>query len=257
MPKKRLESSSNNKSSDQQRETSQSSQEKKRTWSPERDATIHTPDTSSREMLNQMARKALNIEESQQITSSPKNPEDTLLLTQQTKTIAKDQTPNQTDNNDEIERKVLRQAYDIQYREDNKDAIKAWHAKYYEDNKETIQAQIAQYKEDNEDVIKAWKAQYYEDNKDTIRPQQAQYYVGNKDAIQAQQAQYRKNNTEYLRNLKTSSKYMNRKLKTEKGLKELRKDYQMYQLGHIELPSYAYNAEQYEKFAKKNHLDQE
>ena len=62
-----------------------------------------------------------------------------------------------------------------EYREDNKDKIKAKNKQYYEKNK----ANKKQFYENNKDNIK----QYYQDNKGEIKETVAQYRENNKDLI--------------------------------------------------------------------------
>ena len=81
-----------------------------------------------------------------------------------------------------------------QYKEDNKDKLDLYQKEWREDNKDAIKA----YREDNKEVINQYRLenkekhkQYKEDNKDKLDLYQKEWREDNKDAIKAYQKEYR------------------------------------------------------------------
>jgi len=97
------------------------------------------------------------------------------------------------DNKDKI--KAYREANKDKnkaYREANKDKIRTYMKEYREANKEAIRAKVKEYHQANKDKIKA----YYQDNKEAIRAKQKEYRQDNKEAIRAKQKEYQQKNKE-------------------------------------------------------------
>ncbi len=84
------------------------------------------------------------------------------------------------------------------YRENNKDSILAKKKKYYQNNKDNIRVSGKEYREKNKDSICARGKRYRENNKDKTREYLKEYYQNNKDSSNARIREYKKNNRESL-----------------------------------------------------------
>jgi hypothetical protein len=79
--------------------------------------------------------------------------------------------------------KEERNAYNRQYREDNREAVKLIEAQYRKDNKEITAVCTARWYENNKEDSTIRCAQWYENNKEAVKAYSAQYYKDNKERI--------------------------------------------------------------------------
>jgi hypothetical protein len=75
-----------------------------------------------------------------------------------------------------------------QYREENREALRAHQAKYRTKNRETIRARHAEY--ENRQDVKSRKAKYRADNRDAERARAKQWYEENRAAARVRMEKY-------------------------------------------------------------------
>jgi hypothetical protein len=75
-----------------------------------------------------------------------------------------------------------------EYREDNKEKIKANKKQFYEKNKNKIKTTGKEYYEKNKEKIKEKVKQYREENKDKLKAKDNAYYAKNKELIKERRA---------------------------------------------------------------------
>jgi len=85
-----------------------------------------------------------------------------------------------------------------EYRENNKERIKAIQSEYRENNKERRKEYFKQHYENNKESIKEINKEYYLANKEHRK----QYYKNNKERISEQKKQYYKNNKKRINELR-------------------------------------------------------
>lgn len=88
-------------------------------------------------------------------------------------------------------KRSARADYMREYRQRNKEAIKAKKQAYYELNKEEIKAKTRAYRELNKDKVNAQKRQYLKENRELARSINRRYYERHKDEINARKRERR------------------------------------------------------------------
>lgn len=89
------------------------------------------------------------------------------------------------------ERRPRRAEYMREYRQRNKEAIKAQRHAYYELNKEEIKAKTRKYQELNKEAVAAQHRKYREENREKFLSANQRYYERHKDEINARKRENR------------------------------------------------------------------
>ena len=85
-----------------------------------------------------------------------------------------------------------------EWRENNKDKVKA----YVEKNKDKIKEQTKEYRENNKEKLNVWR----ENNKEKLKEQTKEYRENNKEKIKEQNKEYRENNKEKINEWRENNK---------------------------------------------------
>lgn len=86
--------------------------------------------------------------------------------------------------------KTCKSKIDLEYRQNNKDKLKAKHESYYQQNSEKIKQKSSAWYEKNKEECNTRMKQYFQDNKVRIKLQQANWNNQNKEKMQAYMNQY-------------------------------------------------------------------
>ena len=76
-----------------------------------------------------------------------------------------------------------KKAYNKEYREKNKERLKARHKEYYEENKEKLKAYDKKYREENKEKIEAYRKKYCEENREKVKAYDKKYHEENRDKL--------------------------------------------------------------------------